>query len=144
MGLGPSEQTTMSIYGAFNISGSGLQAQRVRMDAISANLANQRSPGFERIEVNFAPGDPVAGSPLGVHVSKIDRVPSFREEYQQVERGSEADLADGVHDGMGKLPDINYTTEMVNGIEALRAYEANIQALETTRSMIDSAIRVLA
>lgn len=134
----------MSIYGAFNIPGSGLQAQRVRLDAISANIANQRSPGFERVEVSFAAGDPAQASPFGVHVSQIDRVPSFRAEFDKVQFGSKADLADGTADGMAPLPDIDYTTEMVNGIEALRAYEANIQALEATRSMIDSAIRVLA
>lgn len=134
----------MSIYGAFNIPGSGLQAQRVRLDAISANIANQRSPGFERLEVSFAAGDPAAGDPLGVHVARIDRVPSFQAEMARVQRGSKADLADGKVDGQAPLPDIDYTTEMVDGIEALRAYEANIQALEATRSMIDSAIRVLA
>ena len=42
------------------------------------------------------------------------------------------------------MPDISYERAMVDGIEALRAYEANIQAIDTTRSMIDSAIRVLA
>jgi len=50
----------MSIYGAFDISGSGLRAQRVRMDAISANLANQRTPGFKQVMVEFAAGDPAA------------------------------------------------------------------------------------
>ena len=43
----------MAIYGAFDISGSGLQAQRVRMDAISANLANRNTPGFEIKQVEF-------------------------------------------------------------------------------------------
>ena len=53
-------------------------------------------------------------------------------------------LADGIEDGRAPLPSISYEKSMVDGIEALRAYEANIQAIDTTRSMIDSAIRVLA
>ena len=48
----------MSIYGAFDIAGSGLQAQRVRMDAVTANLANQRTPEFEVMQVRFEAGDP--------------------------------------------------------------------------------------
>ena len=62
----------MAIYGAFDISGSGLQAQRVRMDAISANLANRNTPGFQVKTVEFAPGDPATGNPLGVHVAAIE------------------------------------------------------------------------
>ena len=134
----------MAIYGAFDISGSGLLAQRTRMDAISANLANRNTPGFELIQVDFAPGDPARQSELGVHVSAIDRIPAFSGEFATVGHGSEADLADGLADGLGPLPDISYERAMVDGIEALRAYEANIQAIDTTRSMIDSAIRVLA
>lgn len=132
----------MAIYGAFDISGSGLLAQRTRMDAISANLANRNTPGFELIQVDFAPGDPARQSELGVHVSAIDRVPAFN--FTSVDHGSEADLADGLADGLAPMPDISYERAMVDGIEALRAYEANIQAIDTTRSMIDSAIRVLA
>lgn len=133
----------MSIYGAFDISGSGLQAQRVRMDAISANLANQDTPGYEMVQVNFASGDGSGDGTLGVHVASIDRLGDFIPEI--VPLGSPKDLAgDGVVDGIAQMPAFDYTVAMANGIEALRAYEANIQALETTRSMIDSAIRVLA
>ncbi len=134
----------MAIYGAFDISGSGLLAQRVRMDAISANLANRNTPGFEMIRVDFAPGDPMRGSDLGVHVSAIDRVRDFNGQFTSVALGSEADLADGESDGLAPMPSISYERAMVDGIEAMRAYEANIQAIDTTRSMIDSAIRVLA
>jgi flagellar basal body rod protein FlgC len=42
------------------------------------------------------------------------------------------------------MPDYSDVRAMADGIEALRAYQANIQAIDTTRSMIDSAIRVLA
>ena len=79
-----------------------------------------------------------------MHVSAIDRVPVFNGRFATVGHGSEADLADGIADGLGPMPDISYERAMVDGIEALRAYEANIQAIDTTRSMIDSAIRVLA
>lgn len=137
----------MSIFGAFDISASGLQAQRVRMDAISANLANQRTPGFRPVSVEFAPGDPASGSPFGVHVSAIRRETGdlqFTDRFEPAPIGSVEDLVDGRSDGLAPLPDISVEKAMVDGIEALRAYEANIQALDATRSMIDSALRVLA
>lgn len=134
----------MAIYGAFDISGSGLQAQRVRMDAISANLANRNTPGFKVKTVEFAPGDPATGNPLGVHVSAIE--PDLNAAFIETATtfGSSADLADGKKDGLAQMPDYSDVRAMADGIEALRAYQANIQAIDTTRSMIDSAIRVLA
>ncbi|MAC18359.1 MAG: hypothetical protein CMJ23_01545 [Phycisphaerae bacterium] len=134
----------MAIYGAFDISGSGLQAQRVRMDAISANLANRNTPGFQVKTVEFAPGDPATGNPLGVHVSAIEADLNAAFIETATTFGSSADLADGKKDGLAQMPDYSDVRAMADGIEALRAYQANIQAIDTTRSMIDSAIRVLA
>jgi flagellar basal-body rod protein FlgC len=125
------------MYGSFNISSSGLAAQRARLDAISANLANQSTPEFQKVMVEFASGDPVSGEQMGVHVSSIDRLKSFNPVF-------EPDNPAARDDGYVYYPDIDYTEMMVDAIEALRAYEANIQAVEATRSMIDSALRVLA
>lgn len=125
------------MYGSFNISSSGLAAQRSRLDAISANLANQSTPEFQKVMVEFASGDPVSGEQMGVHVSSIDRLKSFNPVF-------EPDNPAARDDGYVYYPDIDYTEMMVDAIEALRAYEANIQAVEATRSMIDSALRVLA
>ena len=125
------------MYGSFNISSSGLAAQRARLDAISANLANQSTPEFQKVMVEFASGDPVSGEQMGVHVSSIDRLKSFSPVF-------EPDNPAARDDGYVYYPDIDYTEMMVDAIEALRAYEANIQAVEATRSMIDSALRVLA
>ena len=127
-----------------SVSTAASHADYKEVSAISANLANRNTPGFELIQVDFAPGDPARGNELGVHVSAIERTPSFSGQFAAVAPGSDADLADGLADGLGPLPDISYERAMVDGIEALRAYEANIQAIDTTRSMIDSAIRVLA
>lgn len=125
------------MYGSFNISSSGLAVQRARLDAISANLANQSTPEFQKVMVEFASGDPISGEQLGVHVSSIDRLKSFNPVF-------EPDNPAARDDGYVYYPDIDYTEMMVDAIEALRAYEANIQAVEATRSMIDSALRVLA
>ena len=125
------------MYGTFDISGSGLEAQRLRLDAISSNLANQDTPEFQKIVVQFAQGDPEAGNSLGVHVEGIERIASFTPVY-------EPDNPKARADGNVYYPDIDYTEMMVDAIEALRAYEANIQAVEATRSMIDSALRVIA
>jgi flagellar basal-body rod protein FlgC len=47
-------------------------------------------------------------------------------------------------DGYIRYPNIDMTTEMVNAMEASRAYEANVTTMEVTKSMISSALRLIA
>jgi flagellar basal-body rod protein FlgC len=138
------------VYGALDISTSGLIAQRTRLASIAANMANintlQDARGnyspYQRREVYFAPGDP--GSPseqgrsMGVHVARIRANPdALRPKWDP-----DNPFAD--KDGMVMVPDINPATEQINALEASRAYEANIVAAEATKTMMAQALRLLA
>ncbi len=133
------------MFGALDISTSGMLAQRVRLNVISGNLANQFStmdaegnaaPYRRRIPV-FAPGDPAEGSDLGVHVREImlDQSP-FRQVFEPNHPAANAE-------GYVSYPNVNPMVEMINAIEASRAYEANITAAEASKSMVNQALRLL-
>ena len=135
------------MFGALDISTSGLVAQRTRLNVISQNLANQHTvfdaegnyaPYRRRIPV-FAPGDPQTGSSEGVHVREVllDDAP-FRKQFV----GEGHPLAD--EQGYMNLPNVEPTMEMINALEASRAYEANITAAEVTKTMLNSAIQLIA
>lgn len=139
------------MYGSLDISTSGMVAQRVRLSAISANLANQNTlenargeyDPYRRREVMFAPGNPDAISPagrtLGVRVERIEiNQDALRTKYAP---GSPYDT-DG--DGYIQVPDIDPTLEQINAMEAVRAYEANAMAADATKSMMAQALRLLA
>ncbi len=139
------------MYGSLDISVSGMVAQRIRLQAIAANIANQHvledaqgnyAPYLRR-EVMFAPGDPSARDPvareMGVHVQRIEQNPNaLRARYMP---GSPHDT-DG--DGYVMVPDINPVIERVNALEAARAYEANVVAAEAGKTMMAQALRLLA
>lgn len=138
------------MYGALDISTSGLIAQRTRMASIAANMANvnslQDAKGnynpYRRREVFLAPGDPgsptEAGRSLGVHVSAIRANPdALRPKWDPTNPFADKD-------GMVMVPDINPATEQINALEAARAYEANIVAAEATKTMMAQALRLLA
>lgn len=138
------------MYGALEISTSGLIAQRTRLDAISANIANSRvildSQGnlnpYRRREVFFATGDPNAASPggreLGVHVAAIEANPdAVRMEYEPNNPYANAQ-------GYVPYPDIDPVTEQIGAMEAIRAYEANITVAEATKTMMAQALRLIA
>lgn len=132
------------MFNSLDVSTSGLVAQRTRMDAIAANLANAgtatsdgvtNSP-FRRRMVLLQPGDGRGGA--GVHVAEIREDPSdFQKRY---EPGSPLD-DDG--DGYVLYPNVSPEVEQVNAIEVTRSYEANIAAAEATKRMMQAALSLI-
>lgn len=133
------------MFGALDISTSALVAQRTRMEVIAANLANMQSvedadgnyaPFRRRIAI-FQPGDPTGGSTRGVHVSAIEEDGgALRLKHEPGHKHADAD-------GYVGYPNIDPAMEMINALEASRAYEANITAAEATKSMLQASLRLL-
>lgn len=138
------------MYGALNISTSGMIAQRTRMAVISSNIANAQtildSQGnlnpYKKRLVYFSPGDPTAGDAvgrsMGVHVSAISK------DENAVKPRWEPGSPYADEDGYVPYPDINPQLEQVNAMTASRAYEANVVAAETTKTMMAQALRLIA
>ena len=135
------------MFGSLDISTSALVAQRTRLEVISANLAGKDAicdakgnyaPYRRRIPI-LAAGDPTTGRSEGVHVQEIalDRAP-----FRKVFEGIGAPHADAK--GYVDYPNVDEATEMVNALDATRAYEANITAAEAAKSMIQASMRLLA
>jgi flagellar basal-body rod protein FlgC len=143
------------VYGALDISVSGMIAQRTRLEAVAANIAGKdaytidaegRWEPFRGRRVMFAPGDPsattAAGRRLGVHVAQVqisDAPPSLRFDPEHPYA-----YKDGPRKGYVPISDINPVEEQMNGMLALRAYEANVAAAEASKSMMAQALRLLA
>lgn len=138
------------MYGSLDISTSGMVAQRTRMATIASNIANAdtmlRSDGvyqpYRRRVPVFESGDPSASSPegqgLGVHVESIelDQTPF------QLRHDPTSPYAD--ERGYVRVSNISPVVEQMNAMEASRAYEANVVAAETTKTMMAQAMRLLA
>ncbi len=139
------------MFSILDISASGLYAQRVRMDAIANNLANvsttrdaQGRPNpYRRQDVIFKVGAPALGLPgEGVSVpAVVDDPTPFRREYKP---GHPDAIREGPEAGYVRMPNVDPVVEMVNMIDATRAYEANITVMDATKSLFASALRILA
>lgn len=133
------------MFGLFDISTSGLVAQRVRLETIASNIANQetlldaqgRFDPWRRRSVVLATGDPADGSELGTHVARIREADSF--DLRFLPGHPYADDR-----GYVRYPDVDPVLEQVDALDAVRAYEANIAAVEATKSMFASALAILA
>jgi flagellar basal-body rod protein FlgC len=134
------------MFGSLDISTSALIAHRTRLDTISANIANARTilngqtgayEPFKRRIASLAAGDPATGNAQGVHVSSIDldSAPP-RMEYDPFSPYANAQ-------GYVGYPNIDIVVEQMNAMEAARSYEANIAAVEATKSMMSVALQML-
>lgn len=131
------------MFDVLDMGASGLEAQRARLDTIAANILNlntTRNAQGEKIPyrrrfVVFAAGQS-DGKP-GVRAKvEIDHSP-FQKRY-------EPGNPDADKQGYVRYPNINLPTEYVNAMEAQRAYEANVTMMETSKAMLNSALRLIA
>jgi flagellar basal-body rod protein FlgC len=138
----------------FRIGGSGMAAQRMRMNTISSNIANintTRTPEggpYRRKDVVFEaiPDAKSFGDIIGVTDPKQD---FNRVQVTDVVYDKKAPLLkydpthpDANSDGYVALPNVNLMEEMTNMIQASRSYEANVQAIQTTKDMALSALEI--
>lgn len=144
----------MSVFKTFRIAASGLTAERLRMDTIANNLANANTTRsaeggpYRRQVPIFAPileesmgKVPKAigqqGNPgLGVQVVGVVSDPSPpRLVYDPQHPDANAD-------GYVEMPNVHVVKEMVDLITATRAYEANIVALNSAKTMAQRALEI--
>ena len=149
----------MSLFHGLNISASALTANRFRMDVISANIANANTTRskmvngewmpYQRKMVEVAPGGTStfdnllnkamgrAGKPgEGVKVTRLkeDRTP-FKLVYDP--EHPDADQA-----GYVRLSNVDIVKEMVDMMSATRSYEANVTAMNASKSMFMKALEI--
>ncbi|MFZ4573323.1 MAG: flagellar basal body rod protein FlgC [Phycisphaerales bacterium] len=138
------------MYGLLDISTSGMVAQRTRLTAISANIANRHSVDaqgnpYRAKMVFFSAGDKSAataeGRKYGVQVSHIEDDPTpFQLKWDPAHPRA---IKEGPQAGYVQESNVNPVMEQVNAVQAARAYEANAVAAEATKQMIQQALRLL-
>lgn len=138
----------------FRIGGSGMAAQRARMNTISSNIANintTRTPEggpYRRKDVVFTamPDSKNFGDILSVDDPKAD---FNRVQVTDVVYDKKAPIlkydpthVDANEEGYVAFPNVNLMEEMTNMIQASRSYEANVQAIQATKDMALSALEI--
>ena len=126
----------MSMLGIFDIAGSALAAQSQRLNVSASNMANADSvtgpdgqPDKAKqvvFQVDAAPGQETGG----VKVAQIVDDPApMRMVYEPGNPMADAK-------GYVQMPNVDVVSEMVNTISASRSYQANVEVLNTTKSLM--------
>ena len=134
----------MSLFSIFNVAGSGMAAQSVRLNTVASNLANadsvastpeaayrSREPLFAAVKSQFDGKDSVGEGVqvLGVTESQ-SAIPS------RYEPGNP--LADA--DGYVYSSNVNPVDELVNMISASRSYQNNVEVMNSTRQLMQKTL----
>ena len=135
----------MDFFDALHVSSSGLSAQRLRMNLISANLANMNTTRtkaggpYRRKDPVFAAR--ASQGSFREMLSKVAVVGVVEDSRGPIRRyDPNHPEADG--NGYVALPNINVMEEMVNMISATRSYEANVSAIKAAKAMALKALEI--
>jgi flagellar basal-body rod protein FlgC len=134
----------------FNTAASGMSAQSIRMNTISSNLANAGSigssdkttyhakhPVFSEVKNQIA-GLNAADQPLGgVQVTKIIN------SQKPLDKRYEPNNPSADADGYIFSTDVDKIAEMSNMIDASKNYEANVNVLNTAKTMMVQSLALL-
>lgn len=134
----------MSLFGVFDIAGSSLSAQTVRLNTIASNIAN---------------AGVVSGSEQGVYRA---RYPVFATAFEAAKQQGVAGVrVEGITEARGAprkeympshpladdqgyifTPDVSVVSEMANMISASRSYQSSIEAMNTTKQLLLRTINI--
>ena len=135
----------MDFFTALRISGSGLAAERTRVNLASSNLANAettRTPqggAYKRLDPVFQAVAATADG-TGPHAVEVAQIVSDPNPGKKIYSPGHPD-ADP--EGFVVLPNVNPVHEVVNLLSASRGYEANTTAVETLKQMAGRALEIL-
>ncbi len=129
----------MSLFKVFDVAGSAMNAQSVRMNVTSSNLANagqvsgdpdkvyrSRQPVFSTFSDSLANQSGVAGVRLdGV----VESTAPLQVRYQPDHPEADAD-------GNVYATNVNTVEEMVNMMSASRSYKNNVEMINTTKDLL--------
>jgi len=140
----------MSSFKVFDIAGSGLSAQSVRLNTVASNLANAdsvsgdpnavykaRHPVFEAVKAAMSTNtgtDSKSGAAVRVTgIVENEAAPSARYEPGNPLANAE---------GYVFAPNVNVVEEMVDMISASRAYQNNVEVLNTSKELLLATLRL--
>lgn len=128
----------MSLYSIFDIAGSAMTAQSMRLNVVASNMANADSATSSTGEPYRAKQVMFAATPIkdGMQGASGVRVTSVIEDPAPMRRiyDPKHPLADDK--GYVTMPNVNVVEEMVNMISASRSYQNNVEIMNTAKSLL--------
>ncbi|MGL5284879.1 flagellar basal-body rod protein FlgC [Aeromonas sp. RU39B] len=134
----------MSLFNVFDISGSAMSAQSVRLNTVASNMANADSVSSS-VDKTYRARRPIFAAQLEQAVS--DRQAGVGVDVKGIvesdapllkEYNPNHPLAD--KDGFIYKPNVNMVEEMTDMISASRSYQTNVQVADAAKKMLQQTL----
>jgi flagellar basal-body rod protein FlgC len=139
----------MGMIPGIDVASSALQAERTRLDVIAGNLANAQNTGdasgqvYRRKMVVFESRlNDALGSNTGASAGSQVEVARVMDDPTPLPKVYMPGHPKADAKGMVEMPNINPLDEMVDMMTATRSYQANLQAIQTGRSMFEQSLKI--
>lgn len=141
----------MSVFNSMKINASGLTLERLKMDTISTNIANINTTRTEdggpylRKEVLFQESLLTERNKLTNRMERKSfgvRVTGIAEDNENLKVVYDPEHPDADEDGYVFMPNVNLVDEMIALLNTQRTYEANVTALNTSKSILKKALEI--
>jgi len=136
----------MSLYNIFDVAGSGMSAQSVRLNVTASNLANANNISSSAHET-YRGRHPIFAAELQkAAINQEESVPvqvlGIVEDQDplQLEYNPNHPMAD--EDGYIYKPNVNVMEEMANMISASRSYQTNVQVADAAKQMLTKTLQL--
>jgi flagellar basal-body rod protein FlgC len=143
----------MDLFKAMEVTASGLNAERSRMNTIASNLANAKTtrtaeggpykrldPVFQAVPISTKFED-LVGEKAAQATSSV-KVQEIRQDDSPPQMVYDPGHPDADPNGYVAMPNVNVVQEMVNMITASRAYESGVTVMQTVKGMARSALNI--
>jgi len=135
----------MSLFGVFDVAGSAMSAQTIRLNTVSSNLANADTVSSS-IDRTYRARQPVFATefqafrdnPAQVGV----RVKGIVESKEELRMRYEPSHPKANDKGYIFLPNVNVVEEMANMISASRSYQNNVEVMNTSKQLLQATLRL--
>jgi flagellar basal-body rod protein FlgC len=135
----------MSSFRIFDIAGSAMQAQSVRLNTVASNLANADSVAT-RPEDAYKPRMPVFQAMLDAERGPQGGASVGVQRIAESQRPAEARFQPGhpLADAQGYVyaPAVNAVEEMVNMMSASRSYQSSVEAMNTAKELMTRTLNI--
>lgn len=133
----------MSLFNVFDIAGSAMTAQSMRLNVVASNMANADSitssngQPYRAKQVVFQAQPLNATMPSGVAGVSVAKVIDDPSPMKMVYNPSNPYAND---QGYVTMPNVDVVEEMTNMISASRSYQADVEMMNTAKSMIQRTL----
>ncbi len=126
----------MSLFNIFNVAGSGMTAQSQRLNVVASNLANADSTTSADGQPYKAKQVVFSATPMGAEQVQGVKVSAVVEDNSPMKMVYDPKHPMANKEGYVAMPNVNVVDEMVNMISASRAYQNNVDVLNTSKTLL--------